>query len=573
MNSKMINTIKVIATGILVIVLLSVLLFWSRLFCWASMIIDIPESSSRIIISPSGLVPGEPAPQQIERLQKEPTGPNEPNFEFSRFYATIENKQFLILNAIGVFWDVAAKTATYRDVNERVYYWYKNGNEYLCFDKRSGLMTARFKLGIKDIAEKGEVFAGPNGVSEATESSLGRFYNPLVTGVWGKDPTRMCLYDKRLRRFYVIDFKKNSVIKGLQLTEDDSREPVMIGEIRKRHTNVPLVWWNSPKIWNDVNSRWERQGVFYPGSGQLVEKYHSSMFDWSLSFIPVLDKTGQIDIYNTSEQSLTSVGYLPIPKSPFTYKPNSKFARPADVLGYHACTVYAIRKLPDNPNEEPGNFDVKYLGMSVVCVSREGASMTAAVFDPKGGLIYQGDNKMNKGESAIDTMYAESPGASFWTSVEFFLENLQPPVFEVASYLSRDYFEASAGHQALFILPNSFIGMIGRVSNREDLLGKQVETFWLIAPSLVLSVWLTIKVRKNATQVGLTDKAKKWWTIGTLAFGLPAYITYRLTRPKVTLVSCQNCGKMRRPDMETCHHCGSKWEVPELTPPNWRIKD
>ena len=59
--------------------------------------------------------------------------------------------------------------------------------------------------------------------------------------------------------------------------------------------------------------------------------------------------------------------------------------------------------------------------------------------------------------------------------------------------------------------------------------------------------------------------------LGTFALGLPGYLTYRLTRPKITLVTCRNCGLGRRPDREKCHHCGSLWHVPELIPPAWRV--
>jgi len=195
--------------------------------------------------------------------------------------------------------------------------------------------------------------------------------------------------------------------------------------------------------------------------------------------------------------------------------------------------------------------------------------MTAAVFDPNGKLVFRGDTKMG-GISTSGAVYSKAQLAS---TILFFLENLQPPVFEVASYFSGNYFEATAGHQALFILPNSFLGMLGRAAGTGRFLEKQTMALLLMGPSLVLSVWLAFRVRKDAVLVGLSGTAKKWWTIGTIAFGLPAYITYRLTRQKETLVTCQNCGKMRRPDMERCHRCGSKWEVPELTPPNWRICD
>jgi hypothetical protein len=110
-------------------------------------------------------------------------------------------------------------------------------------------------------------------------------------------------------------------------------------------------------------------------------------------------------------------------------------------------------------------------------------------------------------------------------------------------------------------------------AGREKFLEKQIFALLLMCPSLVLSVWLSGKIRKDAKLTGLSETAVKGWVAGTIAFGLPAYITYRLTRPKETLVTCQNCGKMRRPDMERCHRCGSKWETPELTPPKWRICD
>jgi hypothetical protein len=95
----------------------------------------------------------------------------------------------------------------------------------------------------------------------------------------------------------------------------------------------------------------------------------------------------------------------------------------------------------------------------------------------------------------------------------------------------------------------------------------------LIIPSILLAIWLACQVRKDTAVVGFSRKAQFWWIIGTIAFGLPAYITYRLTRPKITLVTCTNCGKYRRPDMDRCHRCNSPWHVPELTPPTWRVLD
>jgi ribosomal protein L32 len=95
--------------------------------------------------------------------------------------------------------------------------------------------------------------------------------------------------------------------------------------------------------------------------------------------------------------------------------------------------------------------------------------------------------------------------------------------------------------------------------------------FLLMLPGILFAGLLGWRVARDAAIIGLSHKARRFWLAGTLIFGLPAYITYRLTRPKVTLVTCANCGKPRRPDTDICHCCGSKWDVPELTPPTWRV--
>jgi hypothetical protein len=90
-------------------------------------------------------------------------------------------------------------------------------------------------------------------------------------------------------------------------------------------------------------------------------------------------------------------------------------------------------------------------------------------------------------------------------------------------------------------------------------------------PSIFLSIFLAGQVRKDAAFIGLAKNERFFWIIGTIAFGLVGYIVYRLHRPKLTLVTCQNCGRLRRPDMDRCHHCNAKWHIPELTSPSWRV--
>jgi hypothetical protein len=122
----------------------------------------------------------------------------------------------------------------------------------------------------------------------------------------------------------------------------------------------------------------------------------------------------------------------------------------------------------------------------------------------------------------------------------------------------------------MFLLPNSFIAMKGRDA-RGNIAARFLYALLLISPSIVLAILLAMRVGKDAAVLGLPQKTRRFWAIGTLALGLAGYITYKLTRPKITLVTCANCGKPRRTDMDKCHRCGSKWDVPELTPPDWRV--
>jgi hypothetical protein len=427
-------------------------------------------------------------------------------------------------------------------------------------------MPGKFGPSDENISLNNELFAGPNGVSQTASASLGRFYDPMLGRSW--DPNRMGFYDRTLRRFYTIDFVAGTVNKSPQLAEGDSREPIY----RARDIIFPTlnIELGAPKIWNAEEDKWKEQKWLFGDGIQSGAGYQYLGRDFSHTFIPWVSKTGRVYICNTKEGSLVEAGYLPKPWSLYSTGVDAGVANPMDVLGYGVRPIYAVSRLPADPNKPPQSFDVKYLGMCVGTVSREGASMAVTVFDANGRQICRGDTKKN-GMPTAEYMYSDSY-APLATISLFVLENLQPPVFEAASYLCGNYIEASAGHRALFILPNSFMGMLGGAGDGK-FLEKQILALVLMVPSLILSGWLALCVRKDAQIIGLSGTAKKWWTNGTIAFGLPAYITYRLTRPKETLVTCQNCGQLRRPDMETCHRCGSKWEVPELTPPNWRICD
>jgi len=199
------------------------------------------------------------------------------------------------------------------------------------------------------------------------------------------------------------------------------------------------------------------------------------------------------------------------------------------------------------------------------------------VLDETGKLIKTEYTKTAHSEGARRTYVPSSkavlfkrPWAPAFTTARYLLENLHPPILTVTSYFTGYSFEALSGHNAMFILPNSFVAMLGR-DVVENAAAKLMFVLLLMMPSIVLSIFLSRLVGKDAKRTGFGESARLYWIIGTLCFGLSAYITYRLTRPKDTLVTCRNCGKLRRPDMNLCHLCKSRWDVPELLPPAWRV--
>lgn len=207
-----------------------------------------------------------------------------------------------------------------------------------------------------------------------------------------------------------------------------------------------------------------------------------------------------------------------------------------------------------------GSREWAHAGCVVATLSRELTAMRLDVFDPNGRSV----------ASQRTPAYFELPGASAWAAAKFVVETLHPPMFMLASYFRASSSEATAGYRSLFLLPNSFVAMKARDTS-VGWGGRFGASLVLMLPAIGLAIFLAWRVACDADRIGLSHEAKVFGVLGTLALGLPAYLTYRLTRPKIALVTCQNCGLGRRPDREKCHHCGSLWLVPELIPPAWRV--
>jgi hypothetical protein len=166
--------------------------------------------------------------------------------------------------------------------------------------------------------------------------------------------------------------------------------------------------------------------------------------------------------------------------------------------------------------------------------------------------------------------YLDLPGAQVWTVSKFLLENLHPPAFLLLSYLMARHLDAAAGYRSVFLLPDSFVAMSARDASA-GAIERPFQALLFACPALLLTLQLVWVVARDGTRRGMSRRARVAWSVGMVLFGLPAYVTYRRARPQGPLVTCANCGLGRRPDRDKCHHCGSPWVVPELTPPAWRV--
>ncbi|MCL5278903.1 MAG: hypothetical protein M1376_03225 [Planctomycetes bacterium] len=543
MNSHKRATVNVLATGVVVVLLMSLGLFWARWLCSAMRFNLLPPCAREVAIYPGhqfgfdgGVDPNLVAAPRVRARMS--------THEQLLAGLGLGASHYLEMQLPGT------QIGPQRDAY--VYRWESGaGGQRIYFDPALGLIV---RTGIERVPEGREVhaarhvvyYAGPEGVSPVPEEKLGRFIAPVADSLVVVPQT---VYDPALRRFFAIDWRENKLVvkKGPELPQDVLRHPVQIGVIQKGSTYIDI-----------------------PAPDKVVDGTRSpkSVF-WSYNTradrVLVLDASGRLDWLDPQTLEIRGpAGYLPMPATLFGS--GRSRARPEDVAGYEACAI--------------SSYYGK--GMAVATLSREGLALELDYFDTIGVQVVGGGTAVpGYGEPApgktgtaripsAKAAYFYLPGAQVLTLAQFTLENLHPPVFLLASYLAGPHLDATAGYRSLFLLPDSFVAMSARDA-RAGLVGRVARAVFLALPAFLLLLVLAWRVTRDGMRLGLPKNTRAAWAIGTVLFGLPAYITYRLTRPKVTLVTCANCGAGRRPDREKCQRCGSPWVVPELVPPAWRV--
>ena len=576
MNVRRYSVVNVVGTGVLVLILVCLGLFWARWFCELGRHVLLNEAIDRPQVRPSHLFPREQGSE-----------PNVVSPSFVEGHLRVDEACAL---GLGLIQYVQNRLPEAPGSRSPVYSWDPDPDGVrVHLDRSLGLIVYRDKRKIRQsdgtqVTRKIILYAGPDGMAEKPGEKLGRFADPLVEREFNRS---WIVYDHNLRRFFAIDWFQSTVRKGPQFAEDAASRPVQIGRLGK---NTTCVWVNlrepmirdlsqsPPQSDPDANTPDERltelaeiygqeyvhhQGYAGPTSPPTVRMVEAFSYGFDTKTTFVLDASGRIDLLD--RETLEIVGraaVLPVPETLFPHKRRDLVAS-ADAFAYDFRPVFL--------GEER-----TYAGCAVAAVSRDATALALQVFDPNGQRVGTGSTygytERWSGLSSVRAAYFHLPGAPILTGLKYLLESMHPPVLLFLSHFTASRIEAAAGHRGVFVLPNSFVAMASR-NMRYGPVRRFLEALPFILLSLGLAGICAGQVACGCTRLGISRKERLWWIVAAMLLGLPVVLTHRLTRPRTTQVTCRNCGRPRRPDMEKCHRCASAWEVPELTPPTWRVLD
>jgi hypothetical protein len=261
----------------------------------------------------------------------------------------------------------------------------------------------------------------------------------------------------------------------------------------------------------------------------------------------VLHQTGRIDYLDgESLKVVKRAGFLP----ELGFYGHSYSCRPQDMADYEVMGLY-----------DPNGL---HLGTAVAAAGRDGIMTALDFYDASGNLVVH----KPLGRDVQDVIPNGAPCLMF----RYLLENLQSPLLRLLDLPAARFIEPANQYSTLFVRPVSFIGLLKIEFDRFD--------FWLrllllMLPSLVISIWLGVKARRKSALLGFDTLAKDTWFITILAFGIPAYITFKLMLPKERMITCANCGNLRRVEFENCQSCKRDWEKTKslTTAPGWSVRD
>lgn len=554
------SAILVISTTIIAGLFWAAVLFWPSFLCNCILLFKIADHDGN-----SGNIE---TPWLMEEMRKSDGDFRNPNWQVKLRTDNILEQSFGIADSFMPLFD-----STYRGFSKI--------NEHLAvssyYDPGSG------RIVFYDMVRNGKkwdtgivrFYAGNKGVSEEPTETIGRFIDPVFAS-----SSTLHVYDKKLRQFFLIEFEAKPIdgpdnttqwqlehkrfVQSEVLPEDDLNSPVRIGTSGfGDHNRYITAKWKKPQKQVTIKSKSDENRTRLE-----LKEFDIGISHGSGQYLLVLTKNGRIDLWNRYTLKFEkTAGRLPAPRT-FFY--TITLAKPKNLAGY-AIT----------PLQKKSEDGYEYVGLCAAS-ARDGWGLAAQPFDANGSLYEKKISKQPRkhkrksyvgywSRPAVERVFGNAGGPLVFT-INFLLENLHPPVLSLASFFASDFIEADSSFRAIFIRPNSLVGMMGQ-KLEEETYGKFFAAIMLMMPSILLALFLAKRLWVRSRLIGCVGNNRIIWFWATVAFGIPAYIAFNLTRPKETPVTCFQCGKLRRPADPQCHWCNADWDTTAQSPPAWRIAD
>ncbi len=370
MKSSTNHPVRVLATGFVVLTLVSIPLFWIRFLCCMSLSERMPDEIKNVAIEPSGFLPDD-----FEE---------DPNLQ-RRSHVTAQMRSEPLAHLGITEYLTSTLPGGHRSRALLLY----SEDEWGYFDDKSGQLVLRYVeaeiMPDNDkLYRKVQYYIGPEGISEIPDETLGRFFEPIVDCSMLERRSlksgELILYDKKLRRFFRIGLSPRTFVKGPELEADDTHEPVQIGQLDKNQLMLQLAW--SPPEFKS-SALYPNPAVRSYGRRSVTPVQSSEAGQYHL----ILDKTGRIDLLDKETLTFAAVaGRLPETETLFG---SERPATPNNTLSYGAKTIYlgsprSIEDLRDKEPPESEEENLRYAGLITASLSRDGTALALTVFDEKG---------------------------------------------------------------------------------------------------------------------------------------------------------------------------------------------
>jgi hypothetical protein len=528
------NGLKLFTAGFLVLLFWAILLFWADLLCRLGLVSARANGGVRVF------------PLFLMNTQR--TGDSEFRSVYLRFdlddadevwseglgeeaWAPFANGKRFVLDPIG---------------------W--NRWNVIQYNSQAGLFEyRRYEGSVRE--QKGlTYYIGPQGIHSENAERVGRFCEPYF---YKDGSASYYFYDRILRQFFRLSLggAEPQFYSGPVL--DDSNDIVQFGLLQKGR----FFKYQEAKqfLQTDDEGRWEiAPSYFFTDTGG--------------PYLFVLDRAGRILRLNKATLCLEGpAGRLPSPLGLFRSQTEG---RPEKLSAYRVYPFY-----------QQVNKEIVYLGCCAVSISPEGLGLAIQCFDAEGhpersryevdGFSFAGKSKevfLGYREDFLMPLLLERGEGALGAVFRFFVDSLQPAVFQGLSFVFADQIEPRAGFRALFLRPHSFIGILRRVEGLA-LWEMLIWVFLMLLPSLVVGLAVGLFLSKRSCAFGGSREEGRFWLAGGLLFGIPIWIAFHLVRPREKMVTCLNCGSLRRPSQLFCHTCRAGWDLEGLEAPNWCVAE